>query len=103
VQCQSPLVVPPPACRVKPNQVLLAIECGLFFYWAKVSTDQDSDCDCEPDHQYQWLPVKCGECAPISFRQSQIFFHNSFTGVETVVGPTLDADCPGSTPKIGDN
>lgn len=102
VQCQSPLVVPPPACRVKPNQVLLAIECGLFFYWAKVSTDQDSDCDCEPDHQYQWLPVKCGECAPISFRQSQIFFHNSFTGVETVVGPTLDADCPGSTPKIGD-
>ena len=99
-QCQSP-IDHPPHCNPCPGQVLLAIECGSFFYWGKVLVDEDDDGDIDSSH-YEWLPVKCGECAPISFRQSQIFFYDCFTGVETVTGPTLGIDCPPAVPKPGD-
>ena len=99
-QCQSP-IDHPPHCNPCPGQVLLAIECGLFFYWGKVLVDEDDDGDIDSCH-YAWLPVRCGECTPISFRQSQIFFYDCFSGVETVTGPVLGIDCAPAIPKPGD-
>ena len=99
-QCQSPRDHPP-RCKPQPGQILLAIECGTFFYWGKVLVDQDEDGDIDSSH-YEWLPVKCGGCAPVSFRQSQIYFYDCFTGVETVTGPIVDTDCDPAPPKSGD-
>lgn len=100
VQCESPLTHPP-RCTVEKGQVLLAVECGQFFYWGKKYFDDNDDgiadrCEC------CWLPVQCGECAPISFRQSQIFFYDCFTGAEEITGPPLDVDCDPARPKVGD-
>jgi len=100
VQCQSPLTHPPRLC-VDIGQTLLAVETGQMYYYGKTLHDDDDDgdidrCTCG------WLPMKCGECAPISFRQSQIFFYDNFTGSEEVEGPVLDDDAPGKLPVVGD-
>ena len=74
VQCASP-IINPPSCAIEPNQVVLAIESGRFYYWGKKLIDDDHDG--HPDRcEHCWLEVKCNEPNPISFRQSQIFFRD---------------------------
>jgi len=100
VQCNSPLTSPP-KCAVEFGQVLLAIETGRFYYWGKKQFDDDNDGHADRC-EHCWLDVKCGECAPICYRQSQIFFKDNFTGVEVVRGPPHDADSGGAYPQPGD-
>lgn len=108
VQCASP-IINPPNCVIEPNQVVLAIESGRFYYWGKKLVDDDHDG--HPDRcEHCWLEVKCNEPNPISFRQSQIFFRDYSEPTPpssgalpfAIIKPYIGVNAGRVQPKIGD-